>query len=104
MSSSRRDSCSLGEDVLDVVLDRLGAEEQLVGDLLVGVALGHQPQHLGLPGGQAGLAGPASCPATSEPPSTSPPTTPPPTPRAAPQVTAAATGYPAAKYGRSPRC
>src|SRR5215216_8106220 len=52
----------LGEDVLDVVLDRLDAEEQLVGDLLVGVALGHQAQDLGLAGGQAGLGAAAHAP------------------------------------------
>ena len=38
----------LGEDVAEVGLDRLLAEEQLVGDLLVGLALGDQDRHLTL--------------------------------------------------------
>src|SRR4029450_12680350 len=45
----------LCEDVLDVVLDRLHADERALGDLAVGVALGHQAQHLGLARGEAGF-------------------------------------------------
>jgi hypothetical protein len=36
----------------DVALDGLARDEQIAGDLLVGVTLGDQPQHLALPRGQ----------------------------------------------------
>jgi hypothetical protein len=43
----------LGEDAVDVGLDRVVAEEQAVGDLAVGQALGDQAEDLYLALGQA---------------------------------------------------
>jgi hypothetical protein len=42
----------LGEDVADVELDGAGADEELVGDLLVGEALAEQRQNFALARGQ----------------------------------------------------
>src|SRR3954470_11891930 len=42
----------LAEHRADVRLHRLHADEQLLGDLLVGVAAGDQPEHLAFPGGE----------------------------------------------------
>jgi hypothetical protein len=44
----------LGEDSREVVGDRLCAEAQPFGDLVVGAAGGQQVQNLTLPGGQLG--------------------------------------------------
>ena len=46
----------LGQDVGDVHAGRLGADEQRLGDLTVAAALGHQPQHLQLAGGEPEVA------------------------------------------------
>jgi hypothetical protein len=43
----------LGQDVRDVHADRLGADEQGLGDLPVGLAQRYQGQHLALTAGQA---------------------------------------------------
>jgi len=42
----------LGEDVGEMVLDRLEADAQVLGDLLVAGALRHQRQDLPLPWGE----------------------------------------------------
>ena len=42
----------LGEDRVDVLLDRLAAEHERVGDGSVRLALGHRPEDLGLPRGE----------------------------------------------------
>ena len=44
----------LGVDVADMTLHGPDAEDQVFGDLAVGLATGHQPQDLGLPAGQPG--------------------------------------------------
>ena len=57
----------LGEDVVDVALDRRGADHEPLGDLGVGQALGDQAEHLDLARGevvgQLGAARPARWPA-----------------------------------------
>src|SRR5690349_23094153 len=44
----------LAQDVTDVSLDRVLADDQLLGDLAVGHAVGNQPQHVQLAFGQLG--------------------------------------------------
>jgi hypothetical protein len=41
------------EEGFDVFLDGAGGEMQPCGDLFVGAALGHEPQYVGLPAGDA---------------------------------------------------
>jgi len=50
---SSRGDADLGEDVRQVPRDRLVAEDERGGDLLVGVAGGDEAQHLDLTGGKA---------------------------------------------------
>ena len=42
----------MGEDVAEVVVDGAGTEEQVRGDLPVGLALGHEPDDFPLLGGE----------------------------------------------------
>ena len=53
-SRCRRGQAELAEDARDVLLDRAQRDDELVGDPLVGAALGHQLEHLALARGERG--------------------------------------------------
>ena len=55
--SGRVVDVDLAHDLLAVFFDRLAADAQFRGDLLVGFAFGNQLEHLHLARGQAGVAG-----------------------------------------------
>jgi hypothetical protein len=55
----------LGVDVLDVVRRRLGRDDETLGDLLVGLPTGEQPEHVDLTRGETG--GPVATPADPVP-------------------------------------
>ena len=63
-TAARRHHAELGEDVRQVALDGLLAQEQLGGDLSVGLALGHVPGDLELPTAQPQRAGPVTAPSS----------------------------------------